>query len=289
MQGFQRRSSPAHGAATGGPDVDDDEPVGRVLSRREILRLLGGGTAALALVACAPAVVQTAATATPAAALPLATSTLAASALVTSTLATEAIACVVRPAMTEGPYFVDEMLNRSDIRIDTADDSVSEGRLLLLNFRVQQIDGSGCVPLAGVQVDVWHCDAEGVYSDVSERGFDTTGHTFLRGYQVTDANGLATFATIYPGWYSGRTVHIHYKIRTDPAASEGYEFTSQLFFDDALSDQVFANAPYNAKGQRNTLNSNDGIFQGGDQTVLTLAPLDDGFSTTFDIALDLSV
>lgn len=288
-----RRPYPAPGAATGGPDVDDDEPVGRILSRREVLRLFGGGTAALALAACVPASVGSPATATPGAALPAATpipATLSAVVLptATSTSMPEAIACVARPAMTEGPYFVDEMLNRSDIRVDSADGAVSDGALLTVAFRVQQIDGNGCVPLSGVQVDIWHCDAEGVYSSTRDPGFNTTGHDFLRGFQMTDDSGLATFTTIYPGWYSGRTVHIHYKIRTDPAANAGYEFTSQLFFDDTLTDQVFANPPYLAKGVRNTRNSNDGIFRGGDQTVLALNATDAGFSTIFDIALDLS-
>lgn len=273
------RPYPAPGAATGGPGIDDDEPVGRVLSRREVLRLFGGSTAALAIVACTPVSVESVATATPAGTVPLEIATVAAD---------SAALCVVRPAMTEGPYFVDEMLNRSDIRVDTYDDSVVDGTLLTLAFRVQQIDGNGCTPLQGVQVDVWHCDALGVYSDTQDPGWDTVGHTFLRGYQVTDENGMATFTTIYPGWYSGRTVHIHYKIRTDAAADSGYEFTSQLFFDDTLTDQVFANPPYAEKGQRDTLNSTDDIFQGGDETVLALAAVDGGYSTVFDIALDLS-
>lgn len=285
MNTIFKRSTPAHGAATGGPGVDDDEPVGKILSRREVLRLFGGTSAVLALAACIPAstssTVPSATATTAAVVLPTATSTATAA-------ATQAVACVVRPAMTEGPYFVDEMLNRSDIRVDTADGSVVDGALLNLAFRVQQIDGSGCTPLAGVQVDVWHCDAEGVYSDVTDRGFQTLGHTFLRGYQVTDEAGMVNFTTIYPGWYSGRTVHIHYKIRTDPASQSGYEFTSQLFFDDTFSDVVFANPPYAAKGQRDTLNANDSIFRGGDQTVLDVQTGADGYTTLFDIALDLS-
>ncbi len=288
MNSIFRRSTPAHGAQTGGPGVDDDEPVGKILSRREVLRLFGGTSAALALAACVPATTGTS--------VPVATETTAATATTaaivlptaTAAAASAPIACVVRPAMTEGPYFVDEMLNRSDIRVDTADGSISEGALLNLAFRVQQIDGSGCAPLAGVQVDVWHCDAAGVYSDVSDRGFQTIGHTFLRGFQLTDDAGMVNFTTIYPGWYSGRTVHIHYKIRTDPASSSGYEFTSQLFFDDTFTDGVFANAPYAAKGQRNTRNANDGIFRGGDQSVLDVQTTADGYATLFDIALDLS-
>ena len=73
----------------------------------------------------------------------------------------------------------------------------------------------------GAVIDVWHCDAAGVYSDVTDPGFDTTGSDFLRGYQVTDESGRAAFTTVYPGWYQGRTVHIHFKIRTDPDQDAG--------------------------------------------------------------------
>ena len=117
--------------------------------------------------------------------------------------------CVVRPELTEGPYFVDEKINRSDIRTDTTTNAVSAGVPLVLTFLVSQIGSSACTPLQGAQVDIWHCDALGVYSDVS----GNSGN-FLRGYQVTDANGQAQFTTIYPGWYRGRAVHIHFKIRT---------------------------------------------------------------------------
>jgi protocatechuate 3,4-dioxygenase beta subunit len=197
--------------------------------------------------------------------------------------------CVVRPEMTEGPYFVDGQMERSDIRVEPTDNSVKEGIPLTLTFLVSQIAGAACTPLPGATVDVWHCDALGVYSDVTDRSFDTTGQSWLRGYQVTDENGQCQFTTIYPGWYSGRAVHIHFKIRTSLTGNETYEFTSQFFFDDALSDQVFTQAPYNTKGQRNTYNSNDGIYAGGgDQMRLNLAEAAGGYTTSFEIALDLS-
>jgi protocatechuate 3,4-dioxygenase beta subunit len=128
-----------------------------------------------------------------------------------------------------------------------------------------------------------------VYSDVSDPGFNTRGKKFLRGYQVTDANGIAQFTTIYPGWYQGRTVHIHFKIRANSGTGSAYEFTSQLFFDDSLSDQVFTQEPYAAKGLRTLRNDGDGIFQdGGDQLTLQLTPQAQGNSTTFNIGLQMA-
>jgi len=142
------------------------------------------------------------------------------------------------------------------------------------------------VPLAGVYVDVWHCDALGVYSDVQDPGFNTVGKKFLRGYQITDAAGAASFTTIYPGWYPGRTVHVHFKIRSAPTAAPGFEFTSQLYFDDALTDQVHAQQPYAAKGQRTLRNSGDGIYaQGGSRLLLPVAQDAGAYAGTFDISL----
>src|SRR3989442_1083318 len=132
------------------------------------------------------------------------------------TAATTLPPCIVRPEQTEGPYFVDDRLNRSDIRSDPSDGSVKEGLPLQLALRVHEIRGQACTPLPGAMVDIWHCDALGVYADVRDRFFDTRGKKFLRGYQVTDAAGTVRFLTIYPGWYPVRTVHIHFKIRTHP-------------------------------------------------------------------------
>ncbi|MEH2180473.1 dioxygenase family protein [Nostoc sp.] len=113
-------------------------------------------------------------------------------------------ACVVSSEQTEGPYFVDEKLNRSDIRSNPADGSVKDGVPLHLTLQVSQIGTTGCTPLADAIIDVWHCDALGIYSDVTDRSFSTVGQKFLRGYQVSNANGTVQFTTIYPGW-SGLT------------------------------------------------------------------------------------
>jgi len=104
---------------------------------------------------------------------------------------------------------------------------------------------------------------------------------------VTDDDGVARFATIYPGWYQGRAVHIHFTIRDSPESEQGYEFTSQLYFDDALTDQVFTEGPYAEKGERDLRNAEDGIYQGGgEELLLDLTPNGEGYAATFDIALD---
>jgi protocatechuate 3,4-dioxygenase beta subunit len=198
-------------------------------------------------------------------------------------------ACVVRPEQTAGPFYVDEKLNRSDIRTEPSDHSVKPGVPLRLQFNVSRITGSACEPLAGAMIDVWHCDADGAYSDVRDSSFDTRGKKFLRGYQLTDAKGVAQFDTIYPGWYEGRAVHIHFKIRSDPASGRGHEFVSQLYFDEAVTDQVHQQAPYNRRGRRTTLNDGDFIFRrGGRQLIPALAKEAQGYAAKFDIGLQLS-
>jgi len=197
--------------------------------------------------------------------------------------------CVARPEMTAGPFYVDTALERSDIRIEPSDGSIRPGAILELYFNVSQLVGETCAPLADAIVDVWHCDALGVYSGVQDRKGNSEAHKFLRGYQITDANGIAHFTTIYPGWYPGRAVHIHFTIRSEAGAQKIYTFTSQLFFDDALSDKVYTTAPYLANGPLDRRNADDGIFQrGGDQLLLAIAEKDGVYSASFDIAIDPS-
>lgn len=238
----------------------DDQTVGLILSRRHALRLLASGTA-LAVAGCSDKMMSTA-----------------------------IAGCVARPDQTEGPYFVDELLNRTDIRSDPSDGSVKPGARLDLNIAVTRLTNDGCEPLPGIYVDLWHCDHLGVYSDVSDPGFNTVGKKFLRGYQVTGEDGIARFVTIVPGWYSGRTVHMHFKIRSAPVATPGLEFTSQLYFDDATIDIIHAQSPYVAKGQRTRRNAQDGIFNdGGSQLLVPIALGDEGYAGTFDIALQYDV
>jgi len=239
---------------------DEDRHSGRLVSRREVMAYLGAtGAVWLAGGSLFP---QWAIAGTP------------------------GPSCVVRPEQTEGPYFVDERLNRSDIRSDPTDTQLRPGTPLTLQLLVSRLDAGNCQPLPGAQVDIWQCDALGLYSDVRDPGFDTVGKKFLRGYQVTDARGEVRFVTVYPGWYPGRTVHIHFKIRIAPVAKRSFEFTSQLYFDDGLTDRVHAAPPYAEKGLRNTRNQHDWIFRrDGDRLMLGATATADGYAATFPISL----
>ena len=232
------------------PDVDNTR--GRILTRREILALIGGA-----------ALLGGAAARSSAQALP---------------------ACVVTPEQMEGPFFTDARLNRSDIRSEPADQSVKDGVPLALTLRVSAVGAAGCTPLTGVMVDVWHCDAAGAYSDADRA---TAGRRFLRGYQLTDANGAARFTTIYPGWYPGRAIHIHFKVRILAGPALGHELTSQVYFDEAVTDRVYARAPYSVRGTRGRVrNGDDGLYRrGGDRLLLALAERGPGYTGEFHIGV----
>lgn len=192
-------------------------------------------------------------------------------------------ACVLSPEQTEGPYFVDEELNRSDIRSDPSSGKVEAGVPLHLALQIQGVSSGRCVPLAGAQVDIWHCNARGIYSDVRDPSLDSTGQRFLRGYQISNAQGMVQFTTIYPGWYPGRTPHIHVKVRTRHS-----EFTSQIYFDDALSTTIYQKEPYNGRGRRATGNSNDFLFQdGGNNMILAVQPHANGYQGRLTIGVSV--
>ncbi len=176
-------------------------------------------------------------------------------------VASGAVTCVLAPELTEGPFYVSGEKLRRDI---------TEGRpgtALALHLAV--VDASTCRPIRGASVDIWHCDALGVYSGVQ----GNTG-TFMRGVQRTDANGLAQLATVYPGWYSGRAVHIHVKVHV----GGNVVHTGQFFFNDAVTDAVYTKSPYNTRGARDVRDSSDSIYRnGGSKSLLKLTKSSGGY------------
>lgn len=144
-----------------------------------------------------------------------------------------------------------------------------------------QVMPTGCAPLPGALVDVWHCDAQGAYSATGD------GSHFLRGNQVSDRHGQVRFRTIFPGGYPGRAVHIHLKVRRDPEHAQGNDFTSQLYFDDALVDRVHAAAPYARRGARGHRNDEDSIFRHGGKDLLLVAR--EGVAGELRAALDIGL
>jgi len=210
-----------------------DEPITR---RRSLLRLggvlagalgLGGGAAAARAEGTGPAAV-----------------------------ASGAVTCVLSPEQTEGPYYIaGERVRRN----------ITEGRPgTRFDLRLAVVDVSTCKPIRGAAVDIWHADAGGVYSGF---GQGAASRTFMRGIQRTDANGVATFQTVYPGWYAGRTVHIHVKVHL----GGNVVHTGQLYFSDAVTDVVYQRQPYSKRPGRDVRNTDDAIFRnGGSKSLLRL-------------------
>jgi protocatechuate 3,4-dioxygenase beta subunit len=179
------------------------------------------------------------------------------------------------PEVTEGPFYLD--LN--DVRRD-----ITEGRPgAPLDLKIAVIDATKCTPIEGAAVDIWHCDATGVYSGFGQGGQST----FLRGTQVTDASGVAEFATIFPGFYQGRAVHIHMKVHTGGSVVH----TGQLFFDPTVTKTVFQTAPYSAHGSTpDTPNTSDSIFTqaGAASAVVDTTPNGGGYAGDITVAVKSS-
>src|SRR5918999_785589 len=201
------------------------------------------------------------------------------------------------PQQIEGPYFVDDMPNRSDIRSDPSDGSVQEGVPLSLVLHVYDVDNGSCIPLSGAQVDIWHANSQGVYSGVQDAG--TGGMMYLRGYQLTDDNGTVRFTTVYPGWYEGRAIHIHVKVRTFEGSEKTLEWTSQFYLNNSISEQVHTQPPYSDHGLPEVTNEEDMIYRGassdglvqsntGERLMLNLIRGDDeqSYLGTFNIVLN---
>lgn len=187
--------------------------------------------------------------------------------------------CILFPEQTEGPFYFDSALVRTDI---------TEGLPgAPLRLRVRVLGADDCLPLVGAVVDVWHTDARGRYSGYRKQGDggveDTTGQTFMRGLQSTGDDGVAEFLTIFPGWYPSRTTHVHIKVHLDDRTLA----TGQLYFDDDVSAQIYALAPYQARGPKPVSNDDDNIFtgDGGERALVEVVAEGDGWSGTIDVVV----
>jgi protocatechuate 3,4-dioxygenase beta subunit len=166
------------------------------------------------------------------------------------------VSCVLTPELTEGPYYIDgEKVRRN----------ITEGKAgTPLTLKTTVLNASTCKLIRNAAVDIWHADALGVYSGF---GAGASNRTALRGVQKTNAVGVATFQTIYPGWYPGRAVHIHAKVHV----GGNVVHTGQFFFPDAVTDAVYEGAPYSTRGGRDQRNPDDSIFvNGGSKGMLKL-------------------
>ena len=218
--------------------------------------------------------------------------------------ATTTAAVAVTPTMTEGPYWIDEMLRRFDVRNNTATSAASAGAVqagVPLTLRVNVLDAANGGAVNGAHVDIWHANAYGLYSDEGGQpgGASTAGQNFLRGYQVTgvDAGRLAApvdgqvnFRTIWPGWYQGRAIHIHVRVRTYDGNAVATDYTTQIFFSDADNDAVLSGAaPYDTRSPRTdpTTDETDMILGSARSTnvVPVTGKIADGFAARFTIGL----
>jgi protocatechuate 3,4-dioxygenase beta subunit len=191
-----------------------------------------------------------------------------------SNAVSDAPSCVLSPEMTQGPYYIPREKIRSNIR---------EGKPgTPLQLRLSVVDAATCKPIKGAAVDIWHCDAGGIYAGFMSASTGgppggnagpTDKRTFLRGIQRTNARGLATFQTVYPGWYRGRTVHIHVMVHLGGVVVGHVVHTGQLFFSDALTSKVYATGTYKSRASvRDTFNNSDSIYSaGGAQSTLAMS------------------
>jgi protocatechuate 3,4-dioxygenase beta subunit len=179
----------------------------------------------------------------------------------------DAKVCVLTPQATEGPFYFDPKLVRSDIT------EGKQGAPVLLTLQI--VEAKNCAAVPWVRVDIWHADGLGLYSGYADQETGSTkGETFLRGTQFTGTGGEVRFTTIYPGWYPGRTPHIHFKVFVENHSM----ITGQLYFPDPITDHVYATRPpyRERKAQRDTFNADDFIFvkQRGADTILKLQEQD---------------
>lgn len=254
-------------------DFAPANPRSRLVTRRGALGALGGIGITVLLAACGKSSgADTTATAA-------------------TDAATSAATIALAPELTEGPYYLDLDLVRSDVVEDRV------GAKFALGLRI--VEASTGKAIQGAAVDIWHCDANGVYSGFQSASTGANGggapgqssgatddSTFLRGTQLSDATGLVSFATIYPGWYTGRTVHIHVKVHVGGSVIH----VGQLFFDDSFTDAVYAaNEPYSSRAVRDLRNDGDGIFQqGGASSVLVVTKSGDAYAAELAVGVQKS-
>ncbi len=233
-------------------------------SRRRFLTLAAAGLATLVGACTRGSASTTTTTATPATAAGTSspTATTARSGGLTGADFAPLAVCELTPEQSEGPFYLPGELLRRDI---------TEGRPgSPLRVGLQVVDRD-CSPIPSALVDVWHADVDGDYSafvDGSSADEEGAGSIFLRGSQMTDTEGIAEFLTIYPGWYPGRTVHIHVKVHIGGSDV----FTSQMYFPDTVTDEILAAAPYSRRGTRDTRNAED--FIAGGENVLAITETD---------------
>ena len=252
----------------------------RPLTRRQALTLLGAGVGTAALGACAGGSSSggdtASATSTPPSSTPTTASPSTASAGIDAGRFAGAASCTAAVEQTEGPYYLDVDQIRSDIREDR------EGVPLRVAARV--LDADGCTPIPDAVFEIWHCDAAGLYSGFEAastgRGNARDDSRYLRGAQVTNAEGIAVITTIFPGWYEGRTVHIHAKV----ALTNRELLTTQLYFDEGLTAEVLSRQPYAARTGRRTTNASDGFYRSS--TMLTMEPDGDGYLGLITIGVE---
>jgi protocatechuate 3,4-dioxygenase beta subunit len=203
--------------------------------------------------------------------------------------------CANTPEGEIGPYFADDSasgFNRSSILSNLDGTATQTGVPLTLHVTVIDAE-KGCAPYAGAQVDIWHCNAAGVYSDIEAEG--TSADQWLRGYQVTDANGTLTFQTIVPGWYSGRTTHIHLRVRStysEASSTTDETNTTQCFFDQAFIDNLYTTvAPYSTQGKNPTTNASDQVYsaqESGANTLVLTGDDTNGYTASITIVLPIT-
>ena len=191
--------------------------------------------------------------------------------------------CVLTPTQVEGPFFLDTGLDRVDIT------EGKPGVALRVQLTFVTVDGQTCSPIQGAVAELWHTDASGAYSgfDIADGNLvDAAGETFCRGFQTTGAEGVVTFDTIYPGWYPGRTPHMHLLA----LLGQNRLVTTQLYFDESLTDSVYQQAPYSARGPRDTTNAQDAVSRfgdgpGPDPLIVNSTPAGAGYNASFVIGI----